>query len=253
MPAAGSKGVSTRAMSPIPTVPTPWPVRAASGGFAGASASGGYPIKAFNCYNEGKVVGISNYVGGFMGIAEGSKPELNAPNEFTDCYNAGDVLVVSNTTISGMFGGFLAVSYQCANLTRCSNRGKVLGFTNRSAGGLVGAGADQLVVDQCRKYGMIYIGCTVASNPKAGRPFVAGLVAIRGTNPVKISNSKNTGAITAMVQAASDVQSAYVSEIVTVDGKADVTICDDATRTASAGATVTAILKDNWNSNIPGL
>ena len=56
-----------------------------------------------------------------------------------------------------------------------------------------------------------------------------------------------------MVQAASDVQSAYVSEIVTVDGKADVTICDDATRTASAGATVTAILKDNWNSNIPGL
>ncbi len=223
------------------------------GGFAGASASGGYPIKAFNCYNEGKVVGISNYVGGFMGIAEGSKPELNAPNEFTDCYNAGDVLVVSNTTISGMFGGFLAVSYQCANLTRCSNRGKVIGFTNRSAGGLVGAGADQLVVDQCENTGIIYIGCTVASNPKAGRPFVAGLVAIRGTNPVKISNSKNTGAITAMVQAASDVQSAYVSEIVTVDGKADVTICDDATRTASAGATVTAILKDNWNSNIPGL
>ena len=78
-------------------------------------------------------------------------------------------------------------------------------------------------------------------------------MAIRGTNPVTIRNSKNTGAITAMVQAASDVQSAYVSEIVTVDGKADVTICDDATRTASAGATVTAILKDNWNSNIPGL
>lgn len=223
------------------------------GGFAGASASGGYPIRAFNCYNEGRVVGISNYVGGFMGIAEGSSPSLNAPNEFTDCYNAGDVLVVSKTTISGMFGGFLAVSYQCANLTRCSNRGKVVGFSNRSAGGLIGAGADQLVVNQCENTGMIYIGCTVASNPKAGRPFVAGLVAIRGTNVVTIRNSKNTGAVTAMVQSAADVQSAYVSEIVTVDGKADVTICDDATRTASAGATVTAILKENWNSNIPGL
>lgn len=117
-----------------------------------------------------------------------------------------------------MFGGFLAVSYQCANLTRCSNRGKVLGFTNRSAGGLVGAGADQLVIDQCENTGMVYIGCTVASNPKAGRPFVAGLVAIRGKNPVTIRNSKNTGAVTAMVQAAADVQSAYVSEIVTVDG-----------------------------------
>lgn len=223
------------------------------GGFAGASASGGYPIRAFSCYNTGKVVGISNYVGGFMGIAEGSKPALNAPNEFTDCYNAGDVLVVSNTTISGMFGGFLAVSYQCSNLTRCSNRGKVLGFTNRSAGGLIGAGADQLVIDQCENTGMVYIGCTVASNPKAGRPFVAGLVAIRGTNPVTIRNSKNTGAVTAMVQAAADVASAYVSEIVTVDGKPDVTVCDDATKTASAGAAVTAILKDNWNSNIPGL
>ena len=33
------------------------------GGFAGASASGGYPIRAFSCYNTGKVVGISNYVG----------------------------------------------------------------------------------------------------------------------------------------------------------------------------------------------
>ena len=223
------------------------------GGFAGASASGGYPIRAFSCYNTGKVVGISNYVGGFMGIAEGSKPALNAPNEFTDCYNAGDVLVVSNTTISGMFGGFLAVSYQCSNLTRCSNRGQVLGFTNRSAGGLIGAGADQLVIDQCENTGMVYIGCTVASNPKAGRPFVAGLVAIRGTNPVTIRNSKNTGAVTAMVQAAADVASAYVSEIVTVDGKPDVTVCDDATKTASAGAAVTAILKDNWNSNIPGL
>ena len=223
------------------------------GGFAGASASGGYPIRAFSCYNTGKVVGISNYVGGFMGIAEGSKPALNAPNEFTDCYNAGDVLVVSNTTISGMFGGFLAVSYQCSNLTRCSNRGKVVGFSNRSAGGLVGAGADQLVVDQCENTGMVYIGCTVASNPRVGRPFVAGLVAIRGTNPVTIRNSKNTGAVTAMVQSAADVQSAYVSEIVTVDGKEDVTVCDDATKSASAGATVTAILKDNWNSNIPGL
>lgn len=223
------------------------------GGFAGGSASGGYPIRAFNCYNTGKVVGISNYVGGFMGIAEGSKPELNAPNEFTDCYNAGDVLVVSNTTISGMFGGFLAVSYQCSNLTRCSNRGKVVGFSNRSAGGLIGAGADQLVVDQCENTGMVYIGCTVASNPRVGRPFVAGLVAIRGTNPVTIRNSKNTGAVTAMVQSAADVQSAYVSEIVTVDGKEDVTVCDDATKSASAGATVTAILKENWNSNIPGL
>ena len=56
-----------------------------------------------------------------------------------------------------------------------------------------------------------------------------------------------------MVQAAADVASAYVSEIVTVDGKPEVTVCDDATKTASAGAAVTAILKDNWNSNIPGL
>lgn len=220
------------------------------GGFAGASASDGYPIRAFNCYNEGNVTGISNYVGGFMGIAEASK---TAANEFTDCYNAGNVLVVSNTTISGMFGGFLAVSYQQTNMTRCSNRGKVVGFTNRSAGGLVGAGADKLVIDRCENTGMVYIGCTAASNPKAGRPFVAGLVAIRGTNPVTIINSKNTGAVTAMVQAASDVQSAYVSEIVTVDGKPDVTVCDDATLSASAGAAVKAILKSDWNSNIPGI
>lgn len=152
-----------------------------------------------------------------------------------------------------MFGGFLAVSYQCANLTRCSNRGKVLGFTNRSAGGLVGAGADQLVIDQCENTGMVYIGCTVASNPKAGRPFVAGLVAIRGKNPVTIRNSKNTGAVTAMVQAAARCPERLCFGDRHRRRSADVTVCDDATKSASAGATVTPILKDSWNSNIPGL
>lgn len=227
------------------------------GGFAGANTSRGYPIIATNCYNEGRVTGISNYIAGFMGIVQSDKPtqfEVKT-NEFTDCYNAGDVLVVSNTTISGMFSGFLAVSYQSTHLTRCSNRGKVVGFTNRSAGGLIGAGADQLVIDQCENTGMVYVGCTVkAANANPGRPFVAGLVAIRGKNPVTISNSKNTGAVTAMVQKAECVQSAYVSERIVFDGDpVDITVCDDATRTASAGATVTAILKDNWNSNIPGL
>ena len=102
---------------------------------------------------------------------------------------------------------------------------------------------------------MVYVGCTVkAANANPGRPFVAGLVAIRGKNPVTISNSKNTGAVTAMVQKAECVQSAYVSERIVFDGDpVDITVCDDATRTASAGATVTAILKENWNSNIPGL
>lgn len=219
------------------------------GGFAGASAEAGYPLVATGCYNEGRVIGCSNYIGGFVGTLE--KSTAAAPHLLTDCYNAGSLRVVSRTSISGMFGGFIAVSYQYTTLTRCANRGRVIGYTNRSAAGLVGCGADFLTVNGCKNTGSVWVGCKTAVNPKAGRPFVAGLVAIRGTKPVKIGNSENTGEITAMVQAAADVQSAYVSEIVTVDGKQDVTECDQETLQASAAARVTPILKDAWDATPP--
>jgi len=221
------------------------------GGFAGASAESGYPIIATDCYNTGNVTGVSNYIAGFIGISENGTED--ATPTFTNCYNAGDVTVISKTTISGMFAGFLDVSYSYNKLVNCSNSGKVRGFSNRSAAGLVGCGADNLSIEGCANTGAVTVGCLAAVNPRVGRPFVAGIVAIRGSNPVVITKSKNTGAITAMVQSASDVQSAYVSEIVTVDGKTDVTSCDSETKTASANAVVIAILKDNWSNVLPGM
>ncbi|WP_295939587.1 hypothetical protein [uncultured Alistipes sp.] len=219
------------------------------GGFAGTSSTANYPIKASKCYNAGQVTGISNYIGGFMGAVRNC--EATTPHELTDCSNSGDVTVVSNSTISGMFGGFLSVSYKSTRLTGCSNSGKVIGRTNRSVGGLVGCGADDLIIDRCENSGMVYVGARADLNPRSGRPFVGGLVAIRGANPVKISNSKNTGTVTAMVHDALHVQSVYVSEIVAYDGKPDVTVCDQATKTASAGATIKAILVAEWSETLP--
>lgn len=233
------------------------------GGFAGQTRSvfaaddplkgNDYPIIATGCYNTGNVVGISNVIGGFIGgLRNGS---ATAQNQLTDCRNEGNVRVVSKAivsdkpVVSGMFGGFAALSYQYTTLTRCKNSGKVIGNTNRSAGGLIGAGADNLIIDQCENSGMVYIGAFSTLNARTGRPFVGGLAALRGTNPVTIKNSKNTGSITAATFELSHVQSVYAHERITYDlDEIDKTVCDEATKTASAGATIKYIPRDQWDS-----
>ena len=181
------------------------------GGFIGSNVQSGYPAVMNGCYNAGNVSGCSNYIGGFIGISENQNS--TDPCSLTYCYNRGSVTVISETTISGMFGGFAGVFYGSVRLDGCANSGKVYGYTNRSAGGFIGCGADDLVINNCQNTGEVDIHTAAAGlGDNNFRPFVAGLVAVRGTNPVVITNCANTGSVTGEVQKETSIASAYVSE-----------------------------------------
>jgi hypothetical protein len=209
------------------------------GGFIGCNTNDGYAAKMTGCYNTGNVSGCSNYIGGFIGISENMNAE---PCSLTNCYNSGNLTVISETSISGMFGGFAAVFYNKVHLDGCSNTGKVYGYTNRSAGGLIGCGADDLVLENCKNTGVVDVHTAAAAISNDYRPYVAGLVAVRGNSTIYITKCANTGAVTGEVQKAECVQSIYVSEKVIESGAADAVVCDQATKDASKDAKVTATI-----------
>lgn len=227
------------------------------GGFGGASWKDcGYVAHFKNCYNTGNVSDVTNYIGGFIGIAEDGDAEVY--HMFENCYNSGDVTSLSQNGVSDAFGGFAGTLYSVNVLVNCKNSGKVVGYTRRTAGGLVGRAADYVQIMNCENTGDVYAGAVAGELSKDWCPVVGGICGIAGDgSQVNIVNSKNTGKITAMVQWAEAVASAYACEGVTraiydpEGGYSDKNTCDEATITASAGATVTAILPAQWTTNLP--
>ena len=74
---------------------------------------------------------------------------------------------------------------------------------------------------------------------------VAGLVVIENSNTVAtISTSKNVGTLTATVKSAEHVNPVYIYQKVFQKDEADVTICDQATKDASAGTVMNITIKE---------
>lgn len=227
------------------------------GGFAGASWGENEYISHFkNCYNTGNVSDITNYIGGFIGIAENGSAD--SYHFFEDCYNSGNVTCLSQYAVSDAFGGFAGTLYNVAVLVNCKNSGKVVGFSSRTAGGLVGRACDDVQIMNCENTGDVYSGAVAEALSKAWSPVVGGICGIAGDGSrVNIVNSKNTGKVTAMVQWVEAVASTYACEGVTralydsEGGYSDKNTCDEATITASAGATVVCMLPNQWTTNLP--
>ena len=217
------------------------------GGFAGATwESNGYTHHSKDCYNTGNVTEVGAYIGGFIGMSE-------ANAHYENDYNTGNVLAVSQNYVPYRVAGFGGGVWNDALLENCYNKGKVICTTQRVAAAFAVVG-DTVVLKNCSNEGEIKCGATTLALGKAWSPLVAGLCAISGdTATVTIENCKNTGAVTGMGQAEQLVQSLYASEGVahkladpSWEGS-DQTICDQASKDASAGASVTFIPKEQWS------
>ena len=218
------------------------------GGFAGATwESNGYTHHSKDCYNTGNITEIGDYIGGFIGMSE-------ANAHYENDYNTGNVLAVSQVDVPYRVGGFGGGIWNDALLENCYNKGKVICTTKRVAAAFAVVG-DSVVLKNCSNEGEIKAGATTLALGKAWSPLVAGLCAISGDGAtVTIENCKNTGAVTGMGQAEQLVQSLYASEGTahkladpSWEG-ADLTTCDQASKDASAGASVTFIPKDQWSN-----
>lgn len=218
------------------------------GGFAGAvweDSSQQHYSK--NCYNTGNVTDLGR-IGGFIGSAEGEA-------HFDGDYNTGKVLSVSTVGLTEGTAGFCGHSCDDVFYENCSNKGIVICATYRAGAGFC-VTADNAKLSKCTNEGIVKVGASALMTGKDWSPLAAGLAAIRGDgSKVTISECKNTGAVTGMGQFECCVQSLYASEGAAHlamdpawDGL-DATICDQASRDASAGASVTYIPKSSWSDS----
>ena len=219
------------------------------GGFAGAVwESNGYTHHSKDCYNTGNITEIGDYIGGFIGMSEYTA-------HYENDYNTGNVFSISQNDIPYRVGGFSAGMWDDSLLENCYNKGKVTCTTKRAAAAFAIVG-DRVKVKNCSNEGEIKCGAVDGALGKAWSPLVAGLCAVVGDGAtVTIENCKNTGSVTGMGQFSECVQSLYASEGAAHklsdpawDGS-DKTVCDQASKDASAGASVTYIPKDQWSNN----
>lgn len=217
------------------------------GGFVGAAwEDNGFTHHSKGCYNTGNISDVGQYIGGFIAMSDNYA-------HFENDYNTGNITSISTAYVPTRVGGFGGGIWNDALLEGCYNKGRVICTTSRVASAFAVVG-DQVVLKNCSNEGEIKCGATTLALGKAWSPLVAGLCAIAGdTATVTIENCKNTGAVTGMGQAEQLVQSLYASEGVahkladpTWEGS-DQTICDQASKDASAGASVTFIPKEQWS------
>ena len=220
------------------------------GGFAGATwEDNGYTHYSKDCYNTGNITEIGDYIGGYIGMSE-------ANAHYENDYNTGNVFAISQVDIPYRVGGFGGGIWNDALVENCYNTGKVTATTKRVAAGFAVAG-DDVVLKNCRNEGEIKCGANEAALNKPWSPLVAGFCAISGDGAtVTIENCRNTGAVTGFGQHENLVQSLYASEGAahklgdpTWEGS-DQTICDQASKDASAGASVTYIPRSDWSNSI---
>lgn len=227
------------------------------GGFTGQTwEDQGFVGNFKNCYNTGDVNDNSNYMGGFVGLSENGTAELY--HSYENCYNSGKVISYSTGGIADGFGGFAGTMYNVNVLINCKNTGKVVGVTYRAAGGLIGRAADNIQIMNCENSGDLYIAALESNRKYNYSPVVGGICGVQGNgSQIVIKNSKNTGKVTAMVPFVECASSTYACEAVAnklydpESSATDKNSCDEATKTASAGAVVTAILPAQWTTTLP--
>lgn len=215
------------------------------GGLAGAVRfAKGKMLIAKNCYNKGGIKALGDAVGGFIGlIRDGGDGTM----KLTGCYNEGLVDCRSDISYAASFGGLMGTVYNYLEMTDCHNRADVMGYTTQGGAGLIGRGADNVIVTKCTNSGNVYVGSH--SNVKANKPYAAGLVC--GFNQtVAIKESVNTGNVYAMVRGDGYASNIFTSLLKNQGGE-DASTVDEATVNASASSKVTILLPEEWTDTFP--
>ena len=215
------------------------------GGLAGAvRVAKGKMLVAKNCYNKGTVKAIGDAVGGFIGlIRDGGEGSM----KLTGCRNEGTVDCRSEVAYSASFGGLMGTVYNSLEMTDCHNKGKVMGYTTQGGAGLIGRGADNIVITKCTNSANVYVGSH--ASVKADKPYAAGLVC--GFYPtIQIKESANTGDVFAMVRGEGYVSNVFTSVQLNT-GNTDASTVDEATVNASKASKVTIILPEKWTDTLP--
>ena len=218
------------------------------GGFAGGVwESNGYTHHSKGCYNSGNITEVGDYIGGFIGMSEYTA-------HYENDYNTGNILAISQKYVPYRVGGFGGGMWEDALIENCFNKGKVICTTQRVAAGFAVVG-DRVKLKNTYNEGEIKCGAVDGATSKAWSPLVAGLCAISGESAtVTIENCRNSGTVTGFGQVEAGVQSLYASEGGAHKAQdpscasADLTVCDQASKDASAGATVNYVPKTSWSN-----
>ena len=188
------------------------------GSVKGADRTGGFlggtnrRVTFTNCTNENSVTGTGSFAGGFIGLADSS----NALS-FTNCTNTGSIST-GGTDAGGMFGkttGYVTTISNCHNkgtitssgtsaggmfgytkgngrgstvmrITNCTNISAIESTGNNAVGGMVGSSDMPVNVSGCSNSATI-----------TGGQYVGGLVGVCNNGTITISDSNNTGSISA--------------------------------------------------------
>lgn len=201
-------------------------------------------LKMVDCHNEADIAVTTNYTGGLVGIAEKMKSGL-----IENCTNTGNLSnpktdETAAGSVPSQIGGIIGSAYGNLQIKGCINRGSITGvFRYRAAGILSAARNAGNSIESCENYGNITV--TTIEPATTAFPLVAGLVVIENSNTVvTISTSKNVGTLTATVKSAEHVNPVYIYQKVFEKDEADVTICDQATKDASAGTVMNITIKE---------
>ncbi len=204
-------------------------------------------LKMVDCHNEADIAVTTNYTGGLVGIAEKMKSGL-----IENCTNTGNLSnpktdETAAGSVPSQIGGIIGSAYGNLQIKGCINRGSITGvFRYRAAGILSAARNAGNSIESCENYGNITV--TTIEPATTAFPLVAGLVVIENSNTVvTISTSKNVGTLTATVKSADHIKPVYIYQkaVESPDKpEADVTICDQATKDASAGTVMNITIKE---------
>ena len=202
-----------------------------------------FGFKASNCVNRGSISAIASDAGGLLGKIEKCTEESISINS---CNNEARVECITSTKPSCQaIGGLIGTAYNHVKLNSCKNTGVVAGFPSIGAAGLIGRAADNIVIDGCENSGKVAVGGS--SGVSSPYPMAAGLV-VGVYKTIKITGSKNTGAVSAMISVDGAANKVFTSQIV-LEGGEDPSTVDEATEKASASTVVTTTKE--WSSTIP--
>lgn len=202
-------------------------------------------LKMVDCHNEADIAVTTNYAGGLVGIAEKMKSGL-----IENCTNTGNLSNPKTDETDGgkipsQIGGIIGSAYGNIQIKGCVNRGSITGFFRYRAAGILSAARNAgNTIENCENYGDITVSTIEAAT--TGFPMVAGLVVIENSSVLTISTSKNVGTLTATVKSAEHINPVYIYQkaVEKEPYEDDKTICDQATKDASAGTVMNITIKE---------
>ena len=115
----------------------------ATGGILGGTYQDSSVTTIIECKNNGEILGMSNYIGGILGLAN----KISIKN----CNNTGNVNAPGYNSIGGI-AGYVGDS---STIIECTNRGTITG--NLKVDGIVGESSTTATITNCKNDGKINI------------------------------------------------------------------------------------------------